>query len=334
MPRSLWTGSISFGLVTVPVKLFSATEDKDIRFHQFERGTGERVRIRRVAEGTDREVEFGDIDKGYEVTKGQYVIVTPEELESVDPGRSKTIDIEDFVGLEEIDPVYFQSTYVVAPANEAAARPYKVLQMAMERSGRAAIARFVMRSKQHLAVVRPVEGRLLLETLYFSDEVRAVDDIRELGYLDEAGEPRDREIEMAEQLLDSLTTEWEPSRYEDTYRERVLELIESKAEGRTLVTEEEEESAPVIDLMAALEASVKRAKEGRAAAKGAGGSGGAARSSGSDAGDATDELAEMSKDELYEEAQRLDIPGRSKMGKDDLVEAIRSASGKKGRRAS
>lgn len=328
MPRSLWTGSISFGLVTVPVKLFSAVEEKDVRFHQFERGTGERVRIRRVAEGTDREVEYGDIDKGYEVSKGQYVIVTPEELESVEPGRSRTIDIEDFVELADIDPVYFQSAYVVAPANEAAARPYKVLQAAMEQSGRAAVARFVMRSKQHLAVVRPIDGRLMLETLYFSDEVRDVGDITELGHLDEVGEPRDREIEMAEQLLDSLTTDWDPTRYADTYRERVLELIESKAEGRAIVTDEEEETAPVIDLMAALEASVKRAKEGRAASRSSSSS---SSGSGSDAG--TD-LSAMSKDELYEEAQRLDVPGRSKMGKDELIAAIEKASAKKGRRAS
>ena len=327
MPRSLWTGSISFGLVSVPVKLFSATEDKDIRFHQFERGTGERVRIRRVAEGTDREVAYEDIDKGYEVTKGEYVIVTPEELEAVDPGRSRSIEIEDFIELEDVDPVYFQSTYMVAPADEGAARPYRVLQEAMERSGRAAVARFVMRSKQHLAVIRPAAGRLVLETMYFADEVRSAEDISELEYLESAGEPSDRELQMAEQLLDSLTTEWEPERYEDTYRTRVMELIESKAKGEAIVTEKGEEPAPVIDLMAALEASVKRAKEGRSAARGSGGSGSATSSAGSD-------LAEMSKDELYEEAQRREIPGRSKMDKDELVAAIEKASTRRGRRAS
>lgn len=326
MPRSLWTGSISFGLVSVPVKLFSATEDKDIRFHQFERGTGERVRIRRVAEGTDREVAYEDIDKGYEVTKGEYVIVTPEELEAVEPGRSKSIEIEDFIELEDVDPVYFQSTYMVAPADEGAARPYRVLQEAMERSGRAAVARFVMRSKQHLAVIRPADGRLVLETMYFADEVRSADDIRELEYLESAGEPNDRELEMAEQLLDSLTTEWEPERYEDTYRTRVMELIESKAKGEAIVTDKGEEPAPVIDLMAALEASVKRAKEGRSAARASDRSASAASSE--------PDLAEMSKDELYEEAQRLEIPGRSKMDKDELVTAIEKASAKKGRKAS
>src|SRR5690606_30333928 len=257
MPRSLWTGSISFGLVSVPVKLFSATEDKDIRFNQFERGTGERVRIRRVAEGTDREVPYAEIDKGYEVAPGEFVIVTPEELEAVEPGRSRSIDIEDFVDLADIDPVYFDSTYMVAPADEGAARPYRVLQAAMERSGRAAVARFVMRSKQHMAVLRPADGRLVMEVLHFADEVRAADDIDEMGYLDAAPDPTDKELAMAEQLLESLTTDWDPERYEDTYRVRVLELIESKAEGKAIVTEKDQESAPVIDLMAALEASVK-----------------------------------------------------------------------------
>lgn len=313
---------MSFGLVSVPVKLFSATDERDIRFNQFERGTGDRVRIRRVAEGTDREVAFEDIDKGYEVAKGQYVIVTPDELESVEPGRSKSIEIEDFVDLADIDPVYFRSTYVVAPAREDAARPYALLQAAMERSGRAAIARFVMRSKQHLAVVRPANGRLVLETLYFSDEIRLAEDIRELGYLDGADEPSAKELTMAEQLLDSLTVDWDPSRYEDTYRERVLELIRAKAEGEAVVSEREEESAPVIDLMAALEASVARAKEGRAAA-GAGSA--TSTGSGSDEPTSGPDLAQMTKDELYEEAQRLEVPGRSRMGKDQLIAAIEAA---------
>jgi DNA end-binding protein Ku len=325
MPRSLWTGSISFGLVSVPVKLFSATEDKDIRFHQFERSTGERVRVRRVAEGTDREVPFAEIDKGYEVASGEYVIVTPEELEAVEPGRNRSIEIEDFVALDEIDPVYFDSTYMIAPADEGAARPYRVLQAAMEQSGRAAVARFVMRSKQKMAVVRPANGRLVMETLHFADEVRVADDIDEMGHLDGAPEPSDKELAMAEQLLESLTTDWDPERYEDTYRVRVLELIESKAEGKAIVSDREEESAPVIDLMAALEASVKKAKAGRDAARGG------APSRGSDGGD---DVGDMSKDDLYEEAQRLDIPGRSKMTKDELADAVAAAGSKKGRQAS
>jgi DNA end-binding protein Ku len=329
MPRSLWTGSISFGLVSVPVKLFSATEDKDIRFHQFERDTGERVRIRRVAEGTDREVPFAEIDKGYEVASGEYVIVTPEELEAVEPGRNRSIEIEDFVALDEIDPVYFDSTYMIAPADEGAARPYRVLQAAMEQSGRAAVARFVMRSKQKMAVIRPANGRLVMETLHFADEVRAADDITEMDHLAGAPDPSDKELAMAEQLLESLTTDWDPERYEDTYRVRVLELIESKAEGKAIVTDKEEESAPVIDLMAALEASVKKAKAGRSAARGS-----SASASTSDDAGAEDDVAEMSKDDLYEEAQRLEIPGRSKMSKEELAEAVAAAGSKKGRKAS
>jgi DNA end-binding protein Ku len=330
MPRSLWTGSISFGLVSVPVKLFSATEDKDIRFHQFERDTGERVRIRRVAEGTDREVPFAQIDKGYEVASGEYVIVTPEELEAVEPGRNRSIEIEDFVALDDIDPVYFDSTYMIAPADESAARPYRVLQAAMEQSGRAAVARFVMRSKQKMAVIRPANGRLVMETLHFADEVREADDITEMDHLAGAPDPSDKELAMAEQLLESLTTDWDPERYEDTYRVRVLELIESKAEGKAIVTDKDEESAPVIDLMAALEASVKKAKAGRSAARGSS----SARAPDDSSGAEGDDVAEMSKDDLYEEAQRLEIPGRSKMSKDELAEAVAAAGTKKGRKAS
>ncbi|MBK5222281.1 MAG: Ku protein [Acidimicrobiia bacterium] len=327
MPRPIWTGSISFGLVSVPVKLFSAVQQQDVRFHQLERGTGERIRMKRTAEGSGKDVAYEDIDKGYEVSKGEYVIVTSEELEAVEPGKSRAIDIEDFVDLDDIDPVYFENTYLLAPADEAAARPYTVLQAAMERSGRAAVARFVMRTKQHLAVIRPADARLILETLYFADEVRLAEDIREFEHLDAVSTASDRELKMADQLLESLVTDWDPTRYEDTYRTRVLELIESKAKGDAIVTEREDEPAQVIDLMAALEASVKRAKEGRAGLVTD-----EVTETGGDGAGAAGEYASMSKDELYEEAQRLEIPGRSKMGKDELVEALGAASAPKKKR--
>ncbi len=267
MARAIWSGAISFGLVNVPVKLFSATEAKDVSFHQFQEGTGQRIRYRRVAEESGEEVGFDDIVKGYEIDKGRHVLVTPDELESVDPGRSHTIEIEDFVDLDEIDPVYFEKTYYLAPAKGAGAdKSYALLRQAMEDANKVAIARFVLRTKQYLAAVRPARGALVLETMFFADEVRdPAQDIDDLPGDDvELGE---RELRIAGQLIESLSSDWEPERYHDTYRERVLELIARKAEGDEIVTERAaEDDGKVVDLMAALEASVAAARQERAKA--------------------------------------------------------------------
>lgn len=313
MPRPIWTGSISFGLVNVPVKLFSATESHTVRFHQFERGTGERVRQKRVAAQSGHEVPYEDVVKGYEVASGEHVIVEPDELEAVEPKKTRSIDIEDFIDLDAVDPVYFQKTYHLAPANEAAAKPYELLRRTMTDADRVGVARFVMRSKEYLAAIRPADGVLVLETMFFADEVRDPAEISELGYVDDDIELRDRELAAAAQLVESLTAEWDPSRYEDTYRARVLELIEQKAAGESVVTETPEEPPQVIDLMAALERSVNEAKGRRTAGGGDG-----------RAGSAGDGLGDMTREELYEEAQRRDVPGRSKMSKDELVEALRT----------
>jgi DNA end-binding protein Ku len=316
MPRAIWTGSLGFGLVNVPVKLYTATEDRDVSFKQLERGTGSRIRYKRVAEDTGQEVPYEDIVKGYEVSKGRYVVVEPEELESVEPGRSRSIEIEDFVELAEVDPVYFKKTYYVAPADtEAAAKPYALLLETMREAGKVGIARFVLRNKQHLAAVRPRSDALVLETLYFADEVRVPDRIDEL---DPGSAPAvsDREKAVAAQLIEALTAEWDPTRYEDTYRTRVLELIEAKARGEEVVTEPEEAGPTnVVDLMKVLEASVEGARQRRA---------GTAGSTGGGAGDG--DLEGLSKEELYERAQRQRIAGRSKMSKEELVEALREAS--------
>ncbi len=265
MARAIWSGAISFGLVNVPVKLFSATETKDVSFHQFQEGTGQRIRYRRVAEESGEEVGFDDIVKGYEIDKGRHVLVTPGELESVEPGKSHTIEIEDFVDLDEIDPVYFEKTYYLAPAKGAGAdKSYALLRRAMEDANKVAIARFVLRTKQYLAAVRPARGALVLETMFFADEVRDPKaDIDEVPGDDvELGE---RERKIAGQLIESLSSDWEPERYHDTYRERVLELIGRKAEGDEIVTERAaEDDGKVVDLMAALEASVAAARQGRA----------------------------------------------------------------------
>ncbi|HVM08668.1 MAG TPA: Ku protein [Acidimicrobiales bacterium] len=271
MPRAIWSGSISFGLVNVPVRLHSATQQKDVRFHQFERETGERIRQKRVAEDSGHEVDYDDIVKGYEISKGRFVMVTPEELESVEPGQSRTIDIEDFIEFTEVDPVHYEKTYYLEPEDsQGAKRAYALLREAMASSGRVAIGRFVMRSKQYLAAIRPVDKVLFLETMFFPDEVR---DPNALDNVPGKIELSDREKKVAKQLVESLTSEWDPDRYQDTYREAVLDLVKRKDEGEDVVVEKPKEAAaPVTDLLAALEASINEAKERRASSGSSSGS--------------------------------------------------------------
>jgi DNA end-binding protein Ku len=316
MPRAIWTGALSFGLVNVPVKLFSAVEEKGVRFHQLQRDTGKRVRNKRVVEGTDRQVDHEDIVKGYEVDDGTDVVLTPEELEALEPDRSRTIELEDFVDLDAVDPVHFDRTYYLVPANDEAAKPYALMHAAMRSANRAGIARFVMRDKEYLAAVRPLDTVLAVETMHFADEVRDPADIDEVAALDGVGRPSARERTMAEQLIDMLAADWEPDRYRDTYRERVLELVEAKAAGEEIVTEEPAERPAVVDLMAALEASLEQGP-GRRRGRG---SGRRRRARSRDAG------SDQSREELYEEAQRRGIEGRSKMSKEQLAEALEEVS--------
>jgi DNA end-binding protein Ku len=313
-PRAIWTGSITFGLVNVPVKLYTATQPKDVRFHQFEKGSGKRVHNKRVAEGTDKEVAYDDIVKGYEVHKGEFVIVTPDELEAVAPGRSSTIDIEDFVDLTDIDPMYYERTYYVGPANDAAARTYRLLVDAMADTGKAAIGRFVMRTKEYLAALRADDGLLVLETLFFADEIR---DARDAVGAVKRAKVGDRELRIARQLIDSMATDWDPTRYADTYRERVLDLIERKAKGEEIVVSEPEQRAPVLDLMAALEQSLDAARQGKKPKERATSNGSRGKNTDYDG---------WSRAQLEDEARKRDIPGRSKMNKDELVDALQRAS--------
>jgi len=260
MPRAIWSGSLGFGLVNVPVKLFSAVEEKGIHFHQFKEGTSHRIRNKRVDEETGKEVDFDDIVKGYETSSGKYVMLTPEELESVEPGRTRSIDIEDFVDLDDVDPIYFDRTYYLAPDGDAAKRSYALLLDAMAKTGKVAIARFVMRTKQYLAAVRPGDGVLLLETMHFHDEIRDTGDLEVPGSVKVA----DKERKIAEQLIRSMATDFEPARYEDTYREAVLDLIKRKGKGEELSVERPAaDDTKVVDLMAALEASVKASRDAR-----------------------------------------------------------------------
>jgi DNA end-binding protein Ku len=260
MPRSIWTGAISFGLVNVPVKLYSAVSSKSVRFHQLHAEDGGRVRQKRVCSIDGEEVSYDDIVKGYEIGPDRYVIVEPGELEALDPKATRTIDIQDFVDLDDIDPIFFDHPYYLAP-NTGAGKSYKLLLEAMRASGKVAIARVVLRSKQYLCAVRASDdGVLTMSTMNYGDEVVDPESLDELdGAAD--GEASDRELQMARQLIDSLSSGWDPSKYRDDYRERVLELIERKAAGEEIAVQPTEEPAPAPDLMAALEASLAAVRD-------------------------------------------------------------------------
>jgi DNA end-binding protein Ku len=255
VPRAIWSGAISFGLVNVPVKLYSATSPKTVRFHQLSAKTGTRIRQKRVDPSTGDEVAYEDIVKGYELSPERYVLIEPDELDALDPKATRTIDIEEFVELSEIDPIYYDHSYYLAPA-AGGAKAYRLLLEAMNESQKIAIGRIVIRSKQQLCALRPIGGALGLSTMLFGDEVLSPDRIDELDALSEA-EASKREITMAQQLIDSLSAEFDPAKFKDEYRERVLELIEKKAAGEEIAVQPEaEDTGPAPDLMAALEASL------------------------------------------------------------------------------
>jgi DNA end-binding protein Ku len=255
MPRAIWSGAISFGLVNVPVKLYSATSPKTVRFHQIASKTGTRIRQQRVDPSTGEEVPYEEIVKGYEIGPDRYVLISSEELETLDPKATRTIDIEEFVDLDDIDPIYYDHSYYLAPA-AGGAKAYRLLLDAMREAGKVGIGRLVLRTKQQLCALRPGDEVLTLSTMLFGDEVVAPDRLDELDAVEEA-EASDRELRMAEQLIESLSAEFEPSKFHDDYRERVIELIERKAAGEEIAVQPQvEEPAAAPDLMAALEASL------------------------------------------------------------------------------
>jgi DNA end-binding protein Ku len=261
MARAIWSGAISFGLVNVPVKLYSATSPKTVRFHQLSAKTGVRIKQKRVDPSTDEEVSYDDIVKGYELSPDRYVRIEPEELDALDTKATKTIDIEEFVDLSEIDPIYYDHSYYLAPT-AGGAKAYRLLLDAMGESGKVGIGRVVLRSKQQLAALRPTGDVLTLTTMLWGDEVLSPERMDELESVTEA-EATDRELKMAEQLIDSLSSHFEPDKFKDEYRERVLDLIERKAAGEVIeIQPQVEEEAPAPDLMAALEASLAAVKSG------------------------------------------------------------------------
>jgi DNA end-binding protein Ku len=263
MARAIWSGTISFGLLNVPVKLYSAVARRGISLRELRESDGARIRHRRVAEGTEEEVPYGEIVKAFEVTPDRYVPLSKDEMEAIAPEKTRAIEVRDFVDLDQIDPIYFDSPYYLGPA-EGAEKAYSLLAKAMQESGKVAIARFVFRNKEHLAALRPGDGVLTLTTMRFADEVVSPGELEDV--LPEGKQKvAKKEVEMAEQLIDSLTTEFDPSAYRDEYREQLLALIERKAEGKdVLEAPEAEEPQPTKapDLMAALEESIAAVKGG------------------------------------------------------------------------
>jgi DNA end-binding protein Ku len=263
MPRAIWSGSISFGLVNIPIKLYAAVSRKTVSFNQLDARTGARIKYKKVSAADGDEVPSEQIIKGYELASGAYVTVGDDELASLDPEASRTIDIEEFVDLVDIDPLFYDSAYLVAP-DKATAKPYALLVQAMEESGKVGVARFVMRSKQYLCAIRPKDGALVLSTMVYADELNEPAEIPEIADLEDI-ELTKKELDMARQLIKSLEADFDPAQFEDTYRNRVLDLIERKAAGDTEIVAPPEVMAEdkVVDLMAALEASVKEAKAAR-----------------------------------------------------------------------
>jgi DNA end-binding protein Ku len=256
----MWSGAISFGLVNVPVKLYSAVSRKTVRFNQLNEQTGNRIQMQRVDPETGEQVPFEQIVKGFELARDRYVIIKPEELDALDPEKTRTIDILDFVDLEEIDPIYYDHPYYLVP-DKGAAKAYGLLLGAMERAGKVAIAKVVLRQKEQLVAIRPADELLMMETMIFHDEVVPHDELDELPDAKDL-KVSDRELKMAEQLIDSLSSGFDPSQYRDEYREKVLELIERKAQGEEIAVQPEApEPAKVPDLMAALEASLAAVKD-------------------------------------------------------------------------
>jgi DNA end-binding protein Ku len=257
MARPIWSGTISFGLVSVPVKLFSATSQKEIRFHMLHDKDGGRIQQKRVCSIDGEEVAWEHIIKGFELSKGRYVSVTRKELEQFNPRATKSIDIEDFVELSQIDPIYYESTYYLLP-DRGAAKPYALLTEALKRTGRVGVARFVLRTRQYLCAVRPRDKVLALSTMLYADEVVAES---ELEGVPEKAKPGERELKMAEQLVESLASDFDPEKYKDDYRDQVLAMLERKAEGEQIEAPSEAPRAKVVDLMEALKKSLAANRE-------------------------------------------------------------------------
>ncbi|MFI8085374.1 Ku protein [Kitasatospora sp. NPDC086009] len=357
MARPVWTGVLTFGLVTVPVSLYTATQSHDVRFHQLQRGTSDRVRNKRVNERTGKEVEYAEIVKGYEVTAGEYVIVEPDELDQLSPGRSRTIDIAGFVDLADVDPIFFDKTYYLGPKGKDYQKVYALLVEALDHAGKAGLAMFAMRGKEYLTAIRSHGGLLELHTMHFADEVR--DPRTEIDDLPEKTDLSTHEVKTAEQLIGMLALDWKPDEWHDTYEDQVKTLIQDKLAGREIAvsTGPAPEATNVIDLMDALRRSLDTARTTEPAQetkKPPGRRGAAARATGtpkpaggkkstsprattgkkptkraSTTGKQQLSLAHQSR--AHKRATDLDIPHRSTMTRNELQHALEHAPASKRR---
>ncbi|WP_336159654.1 non-homologous end joining protein Ku [Amycolatopsis sp. VC5-11] len=298
--RPVWQGALSFGLVNVPVRMYKAVEDHAVHFTQFQRGTQDRIRYRRVNERTGDEVSYDDIVRGREVGDDEYVLVEQDELDEIAPGRSRSLEVESFVDLEEVDPLFFDRAYWLAPAKEEAQRPYVLLLDALSSRDKAAVAKFVFHGREHLALARAGDGVIVLNTLHYAAEVRNADDVPQLPA---KAKTNQKELDLAVKLIDAMTEPWKPDEFRDTYRERVEELIEAKRAGNTVTpAAEPEQPTKVVDLMEALAKSVRGSRKQR-----------------------TPDLSELSKTELQKLAKERDVKGRSKMSRADLEAALKAS---------
>ncbi len=303
MPRSLWSGSLSFGLVNVPVRLVSGARDLDLHFRQLREKDATPIEVQRWCSREETEVPYEEIARSFEFDDGESVTVTEDELDALEPERTRTIEIDGFVDLADVDPMYFDHPYLLIPAgdDDGTLRAYRLLLDVMAQTDRAALGRFVMRTKEYRAIVRARDGALALTTMLMHDEVRPTSGI-DSGT---KGKAPKKQLDAALGLIDAMTVDWEPERYEDHYRARLQEVVASKRKGKTItVPDQVDEPSPVPDLMAALRESLEAA---RGVSSGAGGD---------------DSLGELTREQLYERAQERDLPGRSSMSKKELIEAL------------
>uniref|UniRef100_UPI002F911221 non-homologous end joining protein Ku n=1 Tax=Streptomyces sp. NBC_01553 TaxID=2975877 RepID=UPI002F911221 len=325
MASPIWTGIVSFGLVSLPVALYTATDSHTVRFHQLQRGTADRIRNRRVNERTGDEVALDEIVKGYD-TGSEYVIVEPEELDDIAPGRSRGLEVSEFVDLDTVEPVFFDKTYYLGPRGEQYGKVYALLQRALEESNKAGIATFVMRGREYLVALKAEDGLLTLHILHWADEIR--DPHEEVPDLPDRTESTPAEVKMAHQLIDTLTADWDPEDFHDTFQEKVEALIEAKAAGEA-VEKAEPAAQPTgsVDLMEALRASVERARSPKDTGEKVGASDKTGRgkkpaakkhTKASDIGS----LQSLTKTELYEKATKAGVKGRSSMTHDQLADAL------------
>jgi DNA end-binding protein Ku len=327
MARATWSGFLSFGLVSVPVGLFAATADQTIHFNQLHEGTSNRVRYKKTDEETGDELTTEEIVNGFPVGGGEYIVVTPEEMKGAAPGKSDLIEIQDFVDLSDIDPIFYRQTYYLAPKGKGADRAYTLLLQAMRETGKVGIATLVLRDKEHLVAVRPGEQVLILETMFFEDEI--LNPQEELDTLPEADHADTRELKVAKQLVVSLSDKWTPTRYKNTYRQRVEELVEKKRAGHAVVFSDDVEgpTSNVIDLMSALKASIAKSGSGRRTPSRTSSQSTVKKVgiSGSTSSKLQPSFVDMSKSELLAQAKKMKLDVTTKTTKPELVKTLRAA---------